>query len=560
MVGIRLPASADTILSAVAADVAGNPLELHRLQRVLMQHSSPDVEDILTGLTHVTSRVHRGTAEAASLRRLVDVALQLDIIALAADALDASCKAVTPASENGNSSSALIDTSPSLSAFSIFVTNLISVDASYVESLLFTVIPRIFLSSNDKAGAAVAKVVGHKLIATTLNTHTRAAPLLSNALCRRYPHPVRPSEEHVAYSRSVLQVARSSFRFGLTQRIIDVVFERLASIEALTSNTDFIVQNESVVGVDPVDSDPELAPEAEKLQAVLLELMRHIRLSHAKDPSAFSNIHFKSILSAHEELIVPVHRPRASPYALILAVSLVSADATISAAERFRQSFHDPTIPERLRAKFLEHSSAIIVRARLIPARSALRWIVQVAMWLNLYVDALEHSPEMACIDVDIHYLFYTACAVLMATLSRRTDVIRGPTASEILARLRLHRILNCSICPMQIIPGDVVENFISTIEKYGRLDLRRIYMEQKQIGGPTRTKNGTRNLLAYSFSCPDLELPLVRKAVNAVVRWDHPKKVRSTQDRGALSQPKKKVRFENIEAPFVSFVTSTSS
>lgn len=512
MGGIFLPPSVAKIESALTCYSAGNALEVHRLQHTLSKASDADLPALLTGLTYVTSRLHSAPDTAEPLRLLIDSALATDVAALAALGEPAVC------------------------AYAMFATNLVSADAAYVDPVLRQVVTRIFLQPADdhaKPLASLARQTVHAIV----STHARAHALLADAIRRRYPHPVRPATEHVAYARSVLAVARSVPHPALVASLVNAVFERLGAIEQLAA----------------AENTPAAA---DKLQGVMLEVLRHAEMAQAQSPSIYKTCHLEALFAAYEAFLVPVPCTPCTPYVLVYACSLSGARVVAAMAERLRQASFDPSVSHRLRAHYLKHSAMLVMRAKLVSKRYVLVWLGRLGTWLNAYVDALDQSPRASHADVDVHHVFYMACAVLMATMCRRRDAFAASQGAELMARLRLYRIVNCAINPLNVLPRTLVDEFVDMVRACGGADLRNMARDHMQRYVPTRTKFGSPNMFSQSFQCPNLNLQLARAQVDRFVRWDEDKLLEKTNAPSAVEMPTAKPLVDMMD---VQIATPTS-
>lgn len=551
MGGFRVPPSVDAILAAVSSP---DRLALLRLEHQLGADPPTDatgLPSLLAGLTHVTSRLHsRDANDAQGIRLLVDAALRLDVVKVCALSAEAA------------------------EAYSVFTKNLLSVDAAYVEVLLQRIVPTIFLSHVDTPGHEAACDLAHALVFASVETHhRRAVPLLIDALRAGYPHPVRPMADHVSYARALLRVARGGDHDSENDKDSHGSFKTLPLV-VVRAVTAAVIEKLSAI---------EALADQEKTNAVLLELCLHIRSAFQQqqhyNPSLTSTpsernelfvaTHIDALFSANESLVVPVPTAKQTQYALLYAASLAGHDVTIALAERFRQAFYDPAVADRLRTHFLAHSAALIVRSRAVNTRDALRWVGRLATWLNSYVDAVERQAandmethyeihygddsvmqqtlqpvgqqsnmkirhhrldcyrqhqSILTADVEVHHTFYSACAILMSLLARRKDVVSGRIrAPEIVARLRLRRILGCALAPLLVIPRDVIQQFGETVKEFAGLDVDQLLRNGDYRPVPTRTRSGARNTFEYTFGCPDVECERVRQILDDGMRWDGP-------------------------------------
>lgn len=522
MGGLQPPPGAEVIANALTSHVAGNSLELHRLHH-LFANAASSVASLLHALTHLTVRLHAGDDFSAALRSLIDAALTLNLQAALENAAHVKCKPDESAPRHDVIPE---DQRDPLSAFASFAINLISIDASYLEPLLNLLVTKLFLIPVEQSAGFEPLI--ERVVVAAINTHARATHLLTDAISRRYPHPVRPVAEHIAFSRAILFVSRVIPSAPLVRAIMNSLFERLSAIEATVPGDvrDIKLLDEKPAAPDSarfkiVTEDGLLCPDAFKLQAVMVEIVRHFDLTHERSLHAFQIVHLDALFRAYDTYVVPVHRTRFTPYILIYASSLAGRSFVHDVTERLRQAFFDSTQGIRLRGYVLEHSAVMVCRANYVSISDALSWLARLASWLHAYIDTAAASSLHTAIDVDVHGLFYSACATFMATLARRPDIIEHPSSSEALARLRISRLLHSCLAPTLVLPSEIVISFLDALAPlHGGTDVDLSHVHEKSFA-PTRTKYGASNRLSYAFRCPDLPLPTLRSKIDRFTNWD---------------------------------------
>lgn len=465
------PTSVCAVAAALERKAAGNSLDYLRLIHVLSSKDPVVIANVLTGLTHFTAALHGPHAD--DIHGLVSAALDLD--------LDA-CAVATDA------------TYPALDALQLFAVNLASAHTAYVERLFDMFARKAFVMSVDIAGPVVKRV--YVVVGAILKAYPSAAIVLVDVLRRRYPHAVRGNDEHVSYARALLHLA-SEFK-RITASVLGMVFEKLGAVEALVG--DVLVEG-------------KLTEEAEKLESMLLEVVAFVEGGRGYS--------FDQVYAAYESAIVPVEGTRFVPYIVMYAA--MKAGVVMELVEKLRVGFFDLGMSERLREKFLQHSSAVVIRAEMIGIAEVVDWVTSVAEWLNRYADICERNNEGE-VDTDVHHLFYCACCALMTTISKRKEAFssRGPESEDIMHRMRLLRIMSCSMNPLLVLPGEIVEDFVSVVSEIGRMDLSAIVEENKRRFAPSRTRYGSPNQFSYAVRCPDLELPTVRNKLDRYIRSDN--------------------------------------
>lgn len=450
-----------------------------RLQHTLRGTNPAAITPILTGLTYLAAHLHSQSGTTADLISLIDAALTIDIQPCA-------------------------DKNPCLrTALHAFLLNLISADAAYVEPVINKFAARVFLTSVQHR--ARLEPVVYDILHVVLDTHPAAASLLSRIIRMRYPHPIRAAEEHVAYINAILHVARACHSPSVTRSVIATIFEKLGAIEALVPS-------------DVTDCEGAmLRPEAEKMQLVLMELIRHVDIVYKEDAEYLRSC-FEPFFAAYESYIVPIESTRFTPYVMIYAAEKGGEALVHDLSERLRQSFFDPSMSHRLREKFLEHSSVVIMRSASVSSASALAWLKQLASWLNAYVDDVSRNGGGE-VDTDVHRLFYSGSASLMTTCCRRRDAVASN--ANVIPQMRLYRIVGSAMKPMLVVPRGVVDDFVKVVADCCGMDFNEIEDQNEGRFRPSRTRYGSRNEFFYKLRCPDLELSLAADMLEGRIRWD---------------------------------------
>lgn len=501
------------IKDALSAHSSGDTLPFHRLQHGLSSKDSSTLSAILTGLTHFTTTLHHTSPHAQLIRQLVETAMSIDLFACV--------------------------TEPSaLPALLTFCKNLCSAHAASIEPLLRLIVGRSLASSISDPRSVQIRSTAIELVSFILDTHPRAASVLVSAIRKKYPHPVRPAAEHAAFARGVLCLARNVNIHSVSDALVGMVIDRLASTEALAGD-DVLLMN--VLPSKDKKNNLELTPEASRVQSIVMELFTYIderkqcdkKEKNGENASIYA---FEQIFAAYEKYIIPIEKTRIAPYVLLYAGEHAGEDQILETVERLREAFFDCSFSSRLRGKFLEHSSVLVTRSRSVSSSKAFRWISNLAKWLNAYIDAQQRDnddDETTDIDTDIHYLFYQACCMLMVTIARRRDAFegKGEEYRDVIAKMRLYRIMASDLNPMLVIPRQVVMEFVNLIEDLSGSHFRELMISNNGKFIASRTAYGSRNVFEYSLRCPDLLLPEAREKLDKIMRWDKDAGLKKNKD-----------------------------
>lgn len=331
----------------------------------------------------------------------------------------------------------------------------------------------------------------------------------------------------MAYLRAVLAVARDERWPRVGRTVVATVLERMGAVEAL-------------VPAELFAADGSLRPEGAKIQAMMLELFSHVDAGASE--SAYVLRVFEPLFAAYESAIVPVEATRFTPYVLLYAASKGGDEAVLEVVERLRLAFFDEEVSLRMREKFLQHSSAMVIRSRLVSPAAARVWIAGVARWLNRYVDAQERCMDGVDVDTDVHLLFYSACCALMTTISKRSEACSGSSSggADHLHTMRLYRIMACRMNPLLVVPVDIVQEFAGAVREIGgsgEMDFSDIIERNKGRYTPSRTKYGSRNKFEYTVRCPELPLVEAQERLEDYVRRDD-SQMQSDAGKGLIGSP----------------------
>lgn len=428
-------------------------------------------------------------------------------------------------------------------AYKCFLRNTVSADSAFVADVLDACAFKLFRLPVPAFDNVVA--AAHDVIPRILSMHPHAVVMCIRTFGDRYPHPVRPAEEHKSYARALLAVALYSKSDTLANAMISIVTEKLTVIDALVpeilwkpAEKGEIPPGETPPGADAEEAAPtvpkedELEPEAEKMDAVLVEFCLFAD-SLSLCPEKPRNRRFKAIVESVERYILPAHCPKHVPMILLYAASSIDRAATLQVSESFRVSFHDPDMPVRLRASYIHYSAAMICRSSLVTALDTLAWLRRLTSWLHSYID--EHQDdETIAVDVDVHQLFYAGVFALMSVISVRLDVfgLHGNACvgdSDVANNMRFLRIMMSELNPLLVMPSKLVTSFCKAVEDNGDMRFDDILDDNLSKILPSRTRFGNRNRFSAFMPLIDCSLPATKATVKPYYRHGSRQRRRSS-------------------------------
>jgi RNA polymerase I specific transcription initiation factor RRN3 len=565
---VSIPYAVTRIESALAAKQAGDGSELSNLLLALSPANDPaQTASILVGLTHFTATLDNPDISACrsyELRRLLHAAINMDF---------SSCVPCATASVNGDSVTAsdgtcdaALDTTSAVStvlldAYRDFLFNTASADSGFVEDLL-SAFARLHFRLPFPAFASLVNCI-HDVVPTILDTYPSAEAALIRVVAEKYPHPVRPEDEHQNYVRAVLMIASCATSPSLAASLISIVVERIAIIDAsvpeqvgqfvldsralspvsLTSQDSNLkvldkthlpepcpgifaaVENdatsagaEEIVGFENPSGEFVLDPGALKMDLVSSEFLEFSKLWLRGDfGDAEVSRRLEAVSRAIERFVLPAQSTYA-PFLLLHAASIAGKHHLNSLAERFRVSFFDPKLSRRVRISYLYCSSSLISRASVNTAADLISWVSKVANWLHSYID--RHDSLNTTLDTDVNDVFYAGIFAIMSAICNRPSVF-DPYAGgdrELADGLRFRRLMLSRMNPLLVMPSDLVSKFCSLVQERCGMDLGDVQLANRNRSMPSRTRYGSQNRFHGSLPMMTCALPQISRHLQQVL------------------------------------------
>jgi hypothetical protein len=432
----------------------------------------------------------------------------------------------------------------------------VSADSAFVEDVLTACARQLFRlplpEFDDLLDAA------HDVIPRILDTYPHAESMLIRIVTDRYPHPVRPAEEHRVYAHAVLAVATYAPTNSLAAALVSIVVEKLTIIDAMVPDVvgEFVAADAardaspvstvaspvhlpaSPRGADAADAEVfVLDGEAQKLDGVLVEFFT-FSAGLAEAQGRASSRRLSAIVAAVERFVIPSHGARHVPFILLHAASAFGRDTVLSTVERFRVSFFDPTLPHRVRAAYLHFSAALVARADCVTSTDASAWLERLTLWMHSYID--ERRDTAVFIDVDVHDSLYAAVFAFMSVVSIRPDVFssRAGGSGDAANNMRFMRIMRSDFNPLLVMSASLVSSFCKAVEEHGGMSFEDILEDNLEATLPSRTRFGNPNRFSAFLPLEPCRLPLAAAFVRPLyLRQSRPKARNSLGSMGSLGR-----------------------
>jgi len=380
---------------------------------------------------------------------------------------------------------------PVITAFKNFLINLISAQSYYtkpvVKMLLYsmqgtkeipqdpTIVQDAFKGAHEALQAAVriSPLAAH----VAISTYSRACmPFMANF----HVHV------HANYITNLLKI--SQYLPDERAALLNCVLERLVQLDAE------LPIGEDLYGVDEEDEDREentdkedeentmessSTPQQRKKSRqescrdnldegmrVLFDYIKAQCLELRNDPEAFEAF-YRDLLQAFEVNVLPSYATGHVQYIIFYLASLCPEKIS-GLLDFFYKKFASFNTASILRQTSMSYIASLISRAKFIDSSILRSYLKRITDWIHLYLNNRTSDNDHCIVDLQAHGPFYAACqAVLYMLAFRYEELVQGPKSLQDLAKLRLSRIVTCSLNPLRVCLPPVVKNFASIARHY---------------------------------------------------------------------------------------------
>ena len=386
---------------------------------------------------------------------------------------------------------------PVITAFKNFLINLISAQSYYtkpvVKMLLYsmqgtkeipedpTVVQDAFEGAHEALRAAV-----------------RISPLAAHVAISSYSRACMPfmatfhAHVHTNYITNLLKI--SEYLLDERAALLNCVLERLVQLDAE------LPMGEDLYGVNDEDEDEENDEEnnqrrksldessmasasptsqqrkksrqescrdnLDESMRVVLEYVKAQCLELRDDPEAVEAF-YQDLLQAFEVNVLPSYATGHVQYIIFYLASLYPEKIS-GLLEFFWKKFASFNSASILRQTSIAYIASLISRAKYIDSSILRSYLKRITDWIHMYLNNRTSDNDHSFVDLQAHGPFYAACqAVLYMLAFRYEELVQGPKSLQDLAKLRLSRIVTCSLNPLKVCLPPVVKNFASIARHY---------------------------------------------------------------------------------------------
>ena len=397
-----------------------------------------------------------------------------------------------------------------LAAMQFFLLNLVSASSCYVEPVMVIISRTISKIELDKCEKVHEHF--HRILQQLLVMYPRCAALMARTIKSNYPHHVRPVAEIQAYSRFLLQITTYMQNHVHRNRLIDLFIEKIATVDVHIPSEKTLQETSKGADEGKEVEVNSIDPMLQKMDVLIEEACKFLtHASKTMNPVLFTHT-IVTFVQAYKMTVLPVQRIRFAPFVVLFAACCAGTNSVEWLIENLRECFFDETYSKSTRILFIQHSAALICRTRCYADQGVVHWLSSLVSWLHSYLDFadLRKREKRLRADVDRHLLFYGALSAVMRVVHFRRDALRSQFASaaDVIARMRVNRLLRSRLNPLRILPAALTKKFVTVIGEEGNIHLDEVYQRSMRQSVPDRTCFNRPNHLAVKFPLEDPAFP----------------------------------------------------
>ena len=178
-------------------------------------------------------------------------------------------------------------------------------------------------------------------------------------------------------------------------------------------------------------------------------------------------VFYREVLQSFEVNVLPSYATGHAQYILFYLASL-RQDKVGELLDFFWKKFASFNSASILRQTSIAYIASLIARAQFINSSVLRSYLKRITDWIHMYLNNRTSSDDHSFVDLQAHGPFYAACqAVLYMLAFRYEELVQGPKSLQDLAKLRLSRIVTCSLNPLKVCLPPIVKNFASIARHY---------------------------------------------------------------------------------------------
>ena len=353
---------------------------------------------------------------------------------------------------------------PVISAYKHFLVNLISAQSYYTKP----VIKMLLHKMQGNVENIETESENDNGIHDTLLSVIRVSPLAANVAISNYSKFCMPfmatkhSHMHANYIRNLLKITK--YQADLRIPILACITERLVQLDAELPLGEELFDDEEEEE-ETVKSRQDLC--RDNLDASMKVMYEYINENHKiMSEEAFENF-FKDFLQVFEANILPSYKTGHVQFLMFYIASL-RPEKILRLLDFFWKKFVSFNAPSIVRQTSIAYVASFMARAKFIDSSLLRSYLKKITEWVHMYLNNLNLTSDYSFVDLQAHGPFYAACqAVLYMLAFRHEELVEGPKSLQDLSKLRLNRIVTCSLNPLKVCLPPVVKNFAAIARHY---------------------------------------------------------------------------------------------
>ena len=306
----------------------------------------------------------------------------------------------------------------------------------------------------------------------TLLAVIRVSPLAAHVAINNYSKFCMPflatphSHMHANYIRNLLRI--TNYQPDERISILACITERLVQLDAELPLGEELFNDEEEEEEDEVrKSRQDLC--RDNLDASMKVMYEYIHENHKIMSEEAFEAFYQDFLQVFEANILPSYKTGHVQFLMFYIASLRGPTKIVRLLDFFWKKFVSFNAPSIVRQTSIAYVASFISRAKFIDAALLRSYLKKITEWVHMYLNNLNLNSDSSYeIDLQAHGPFYAACqSVLYMLAFRHEELVQGPKSLQDLSKLRLNRIVTCSLNPLKVCLPPVVKNFAAIARHY---------------------------------------------------------------------------------------------
>lgn len=364
-----------------------------------------------------------------------------------------------------------------VTAYNNFLANLVTAQTYYTKPVVKMLVSNFIGVKNREQLEMKAKMVEEE---KTIFKHTHEAlkcvlkvsPLATKTALLTYCKSCQPyvltrdTRAHTCYIENLLQLTTYLDQIE-TKAILKIVIERLLQLDANL----------------PLDYDWE---EKEEVAGTSLDQGMTAFLKFVQQHDEKKETLFLDMMDIFETHIMPSY---ATGHVQFILLYLMGQELELAPVflERLWKLFCSVNTNAIMRQSAMAYIASFIARASYVSVTTLKMFLGRISRWIHNYLDSRSDCQhDYGLVDLRAHGPFYAACqAVLYLLAFRHEELVHDKKTLTFLNKLRLSRIVTCTLNPLRVCLPPVVKNFAAISRHYQLAYCETVIQRNNRINLP---------------------------------------------------------------------------